>query len=406
MFLYRFFTSLLYFLLYPLLYIVFIKHNFRERVSLRNLYINESIWIHCASLGEVNAVQPLLKRLLEKYNNKTFILTTVTKTGFEAAKNISGKLIVHQFPLDLSHLMRRFFKAFKPNLIMLVETELWPNLLYQAYKSEVPVIMINARLSKRSYKRFKFFRWFLRKEFSTIKMVCAQSHKDAELFVRLKFNNVFNANNLKFSMKLPDHEMHVLRHAWDYKFNDFIIAFGSSRPGEEAMIRRVYDKLRTQIPRLKIIIAPRHIQRLPEIKNIFKKDEYSIFSETEDANTAKPFMIIDEMGVLPQVYALSDVAIIGGSFYKFGGHNPLEAVWYEKAVIIGEYHSSCIGSVEKLSAERGIIISNEIKLADDILMLYNNIEYRKLLGQMAKKILLDNQDAIEQHWEAIIKWLH
>ena len=105
------------------------------------------------------------------------------------------------------------------------------------------------------------------------------------------------------------------------------------------------------------------------------------------------------------MYALSDIAIIGGSFVNFGGHNPLEAVWYEKAVIIGEYHQSCIGTVEKLSAEQGIIISNEKKLYDDIILLYKDIDHRKELGRKAKKILLDNQEALNQHWDEIIKWL-
>ena len=258
MFLYKFIGSLFYFLLYPLWYIVFYKHNFKERVSFRNLYVNDCIWIHAASIGEVNAVKPLVKRLLEQYNNNAFIMTCVTKTGVTAAKEISGKLIVHHFPLDISHLMKRFFKLLRPRLIFLVETELWPNLLNQAYKRSVPVIMINARLSRKSFKRYKFLKWLFTKQMSAIKMICAQSAKDEEFFKLLKFTNVVNANNLKFAMELPKHEMHILRHSWNFKFNDFIIAFGCTRNGEEAMIKNIYNRLVSVIPRLKIIIAPRH----------------------------------------------------------------------------------------------------------------------------------------------------
>jgi len=329
-------------------------------------------------------------------------MTCVTKTGLVAAKEVSDKLVVHQFPLDLPHLMSKAFKVFRPSLIILVETEIWPNMLNQAYQHNVPVIIINARLSQKSYNRFRSLKWFWRKEFSTIKLICAQSERDLAKFKQLKFKNVINANNLKFAMELPNHESHVLRKAWNYKFNDFVIAFGCTRPGEEELIKKIYKRLEPLIPRLKIIVAPRHLHRLPDVLSIFPKNSYSLFSESD---ASKQFLIIDEMGVLPQVYALSDVAIIGGSFYYFGGHNPLEAVWYEKPVIIGEYHQSCIETVEKLLSEKAIIVSNAEKLFNDIFTLYQNIEHRKEIGKKAKMILIENQYALKNHWEAINKWI-
>jgi len=400
---YKIITSIFYFICYPLGYILFFRQNFRQRVSLKNLhYLHESIWIHTASLGEVNAVKPLVKMLLEKYNSKVFVMTCVTKAGITAACEISGKLVVHQFPLDVDHLMKRFFKMIRPSLIILVETELWPIMLHQAYKQQVPVIMINARLSQKSFKRYRFLRGLYRKGFSAIKLICAQSKEDMALYSQLHFTNVINANNLKFALDLPQHEQHILRQAWRYKFNDFVIAFGCTRAGEEQLIKKVYDKLLPQIPHLKVVIAPRHLHRISEVKSIFKREEYSMFSASD---TRKPFLIIDELGILPQMYALSDIAIIGGSFYNYGGHNPLEAVWYEKPVIMGEHYQSCAVTVNKLLAENGIIISNENRLYDDILKLHNDIEYRKDLGARAKKILLDNQDAISIHWDAITPWI-
>jgi 3-deoxy-D-manno-octulosonic-acid transferase len=265
------------------------------------------------------------------------------------------------------------------------------------------VILLNGRLSQKSFNRYKFFKWFLKKQFSAFRLVCAQSEKDEQLFNQLKFSNVINANNLKFAMSLPNHETHVVRHAWRFAFNDFIIAFGCTRPGEELLIKKVYEKLAPIIPRLKIIIAPRHLERLPEVTAMFKKGEFSMFSSS--SASGRPFLIVDEIGVLPQMYALSDIAIIGGSFYKYGGHSPLEAVWYEKPVIIGEHHLSCIGTIEKLQSTEAIIISTEAKLFDDLMQLYENIDHRRELGSRAKQVLVDNQNAIEQHWEAIVKWI-
>jgi 3-deoxy-D-manno-octulosonic-acid transferase len=344
-----------------------------------------------------------MKKLVETYNNKTFVMTSVTKIGVAAAKEISGKLFVHQFPLDIAHLMSKAFRTFRPSLIILVETELWPNMLNQAYKHKVPVIIINARLTQKSYRRYRLLKFFMPKEFSTIKMICAQSEMDATRFQRLKYKNVINANNLKFSIDLPNHEMHILRNAWEYKFSDFIIAFGCSRPGEEAMMQGIYERLKPLIKNLKIIIAPRHIHRIPEITALFQKDEYTLFTESK---SGKPILIVDEMGVLPQIYALSNIVVIGGSFFNFGGHNPLEAVWYEKPVIMGEYHQSCLGTVEKLLTEKAIIISNTEKLFNDILTLYQNTEQRIQIGIQAKKILLDNQFALENHWSAITKFIY
>ena len=398
MIIYKFFSSLLYFLFYPILKIIFYKYDFTKRVTFKNSYIDKSIWIHTASLGEVNAVKPLVKKLLEAYLDKTFVMTSVTKIGIEAAKLVSGKLVVHQFPLDIAHLMKRAFKTFKPYMIILVETEIWPNMLNQAYKHKVPVIIINARLTKKSFNRYRLLKIFFRKEFSTIKLICAQSEMDADRFKKLNFKNVINANNLKFALELPDHQTDVLRQAWNYKIDDFIISFGCTRPGEELLIKGIYEKLNRLIPNLKIIIAPRHIHRMPEIKAMFEKTEYSLFSSLK---TERPFLIVDEMGILPQIYALSDIAIIGGSFYNFGGHNPLEAVWYEKPVIMGEYHQSCLGTVEKFMAEKAIIISNISKLTNDLYSLYQNKEQRLILGKQAKQILLDNQYALTNHWEAL-----
>ncbi len=402
MFIYKFVVSLVYYLLYPFLKIIFAKHNFNQRVSFRPLSIDRVVWIHASSLGEVNAVKPIIKKLVETCPNKTFLMTCVTKTGIEAAKSISGKLIVHQFPLDITHIMKKAFTIFNPLLIILVETEIWPNMLNHAYKRKVPVIMINARLSKKSYKRYRMLKWLLRKEFSTIKLVCAQSELNADKFKLLKFKNVINANNLKFSISLPDHDIPKLRQAWGYNFNDLVIAFGCTRPGEELLIKKVYDKLVPLIPRLKLVVAPRHLHRLPEVLSVFGHTEYSLFS---DSDNRKSILIIDEMGILPQVYALSDIAIIGGSFYNFGGHNPLEAVWYEKPVIIGPYHQSCVSTVEKLLQDKAIIISDIDKLQNDIHTLSQNIENRLMIGKKAKQILIQNQDSLELHWNAITEWI-
>ncbi|MCL1826961.1 MAG: 3-deoxy-D-manno-octulosonic acid transferase [Candidatus Cloacimonetes bacterium] len=402
MFFHKLFTSFFYFLLYPILRVVFFKYDFLKRVTFKKNSIEQSIWIHTASLGEVNAVKPLIKRLLETYPSRTFLLTSVTKAGMEAARDISGKLVVHQFPLDIPHLMKKAFDMFKPRLIILVETELWPCMLHQAYKHNVPVVIINARLMKRSLNGYRFLKLFFRKELSTIKLVCAQSEQDAERFNKLKFPEVIVSSNLKFAVNLPDLDMTTLRCAWQYKENDFIITFGCSRPGEELLAKNLYEKLNQTISQLKIIIAPRHISRIPEIETLFRKSDISVFS---DPKPEKPFLIVDEMGVLPQLYAMSNIVIIGGSFVKFGGHNPLEAIWYEKPVIMGEHYQSCKGTVNKFLSDKAIIITNAAKLHNEILDLYHHPEKAGEIGKKAKQIMLDNQHALQNHLQALERFI-
>ncbi len=402
LFIYRVITLIIYYIFFPFIYIIFAKNNFKQRISFKKFPVDYSIWIHASSLGEVNAVRPFILELLEKHPSLPIIITSMTKTGIDAAKKISGKVIVNQFPLDLYPIMLRAFKEIKPKLILLMETELWPNMISIAYKKKIPIIILNARLSDRSFPRYKALRIFWKPLLKKISLVNAQSEKDKERYLYLGAQNVVNVNNLKFSIELPVLEKSDLRKAWKYQFNDFIIALGSSRPGEEKLLIEVIKKIETLIPRLKVIIVPRHLQRLSEIKNLFSEGEYSLFSENKNDHL---FMIVDEMGVLPQVYAISDISIIGGSFYNFGGHNPLEAANYEVPILIGPYHHSCEDIVNKLLSNHGIEVCNHESLQNSILNLANNIEIRREMGKNAKNTILENMNSLELHYTNIKPWI-
>ena len=402
MFIYRLLTSLLVRFSYPLIRLRMKGKAGKQRVGILKFGFEKCVWIHAASVGEVNAVKPLINQLLQKYSHKDFFMTTMTSTGLEAAKKISPKLAVSLFPIDVSFIQRRFFNKINPELIVLIETEFWPNMLHIAKKRKIPVVMVNARISDSSFPKYRNLRFFWKSVWKAIKAVNAQSEKDARRFIGFKFDKVVNAHNLKFCLDLPEFNKTILRNELSYSEDDFIIVWGSSRPGEEKLFKKVFISLKEKINNLRVIIVPRHLHRVPQVCEIFKEFDHRLYSKLEEPGE---ILIVDEMGILNMIYALSDVAIVGGSFYNFGGHNPLEPAFYGTPTIIGKYHHSCRDSVDRLFENDGIIISDKKKLMDDIMNLYNNIELREKVGSNAKQTLGLNSDSLKTNLKILEKYI-
>ncbi|KQC07609.1 MAG: hypothetical protein APR54_05875 [Candidatus Cloacimonas sp. SDB] len=398
MFIYNLFLSIIYFISLPVLIFKFKGNERKERFGRIKLDYTGVIWIHAASVGEVNAVKPLIIELLTKFPSRHFVLSTMTSTGQQAAENISPKLSVFYFPLDFLLPMIRIFNWLEPEMIILVETELWPNLLLQAKKRNIPVVIVNGRISDRSFPSYRRFLFFWKPLWKSVIAVNAQSSRDADRFRILKFRNVKDTQNLKFCLKLPEYDSDKIRAEMGYLKEDFIIVWGSSRPGEEKLFKQVICQLKTQMPDLRAVLVPRHLSRLAEIKQIFSDVKYSVYSES---NKPDWLVIVDEMNILPMFYAISDIAIIGGSFYNFGGHNPLEAAFYATPIIMGKYYHSCRDSVEKLIEEKAVKISNPQDLSHDILNLYENKDETKKMGINAKLTLTKNSDSLKKNLEIL-----
>ncbi|MCK4653413.1 MAG: 3-deoxy-D-manno-octulosonic acid transferase, partial [Candidatus Cloacimonetes bacterium] len=355
MIIYKLMTNLIFYLSYPFILFRLKGRERKERLGHLINKFEKSIWIHAASVGEVNAIKTLINELLNKYPQKDFVLSTTTATGQDIARKISPKLTAFFFPIDIDFVMKRVFNSINPELIILVETEFWPNMLHIAKKRKIPIILINGRLSDKSFPGYRRFKFFWKPIWKSIVAVNAQSDKDTKRFIGFRFNNVVDTHNLKFCINLPSYKKNKLRKELGYSEDDFILVWGSSRPGEEKLLKNVFSSLGKEIYNFKVIVVPRHLHRLPEIKEIFKDFDYKMYSELKITSKV---LIVDEMGVLNMFYALADVAVVGGSFYNFGGHNPLEPAFYSTPTIIGKYHSSCHDSVDRLNDNNGIIISD------------------------------------------------
>ncbi len=388
MFFYNLLIAILFCIAYPFIYI-FLKGKERQQRLGNNLpQEKDVIWIHAASVGEVNAVRPFINELAAEFPHEKIVISTLSKTGQNVAAKISEKIKTFFFPIDSYYIMRKVFRKLQPKLIIIVETELWPNLLFQAKKKQIPVEIINARISDNSFNKYNRSKIFWRNLISNI-VVNAKSEIDAERFRQIGFKNVINAHNLKFCSKLPHFDITETRKELGFNENDNILVWGSSRPGEEQLLQTIRENLTTNIQNLKFVIVPRHLSRVDEIKKIFP--DCSLSSERQLPGKVH---IVDEMGVLTKYYAIANLAIIGGSFFDFGGHNPLEAAYYGIPTIIGNYHHSCRDSVEILAKHNGIKISTETDLYDDIIKNFKT-DFGKELGENGRKAIEQNLESMK-----------
>jgi len=402
-FLYNLISLFLSLLIIPYIWIRFRGIERKQRLGKLKFSFDKCIWIHASSVGEVNAVKPLINELLRRYPSHHFVISTMTRTGHKLASGISAKLIAFFVPVDLPLPLKRVFNCLNPELIILVETELWPGMLGKARKAGIDVVLVNGRLSDKSYPCYRKLKIFWKPFWKAVSAINAQSEKDAERFRSLGFKHIENTDNLKFNLQLPKFESKKLRNEFGYTDEDFILVWGSSRPGEEKLLREVILSLRNVIVKLKVILAPRHITRINEIREIFSDLEHSIFS---DSKSGEKILIIDEMGVLPMFYAIANLAIVGGSFYNFGGHNPLEPAYYGIPTIIGKYHHSCRKSVQILESAEAILISDRKRIQDDILRLYHDDKSRIEMGKKAAKTIRDNVHSLEKNLKNLEKFLN
>jgi 3-deoxy-D-manno-octulosonic-acid transferase len=397
---FQIFTEILGYLIKAFLFI-FKNKLYRERFNINLKASNYYYWIHVASVGEFNAIKPLLKEL-ENFGKPIF-LTVMTKTGLQTALNAELRITAHLFPIDTPSNMKKIMNLINPQMIIIEETEFWPNMLFEAQKRKIKTIIVNGRISDNSFKMYHFTRYFWHYFDCPTFKICAQSYEDFQRFRKMGFSNVKICNNLKFSIKTPHFDYQTERKYFGFSATDKIIVFGSSRPEEENLIIKIFLKLKTKYSQLKLVIVPRHLNRLDEIKKLFGSNQFCILSKYQDCCN-NDIMIVDKMGVLLKFYALSDIAIVGGSFFNFGGHNPVEPAIFSRPIIIGEFHNSCRDTVNKLLEQKAIIVSNKNKLEKDIDILLSSSDFQKSIGNNAFKVVKDNSGSLKLHLSELLSF--
>lgn len=410
MLIYQFLISLISIVLTPLFIFLLLTRRdiWKWRLGIARIpyYNKKKIWLHSASVGEVNAVKSLIERIFEHCPDIVIYLSTMTETGFAQAKNIAhfsnGKVVPFILPIDIPWIMKRTILSINPDILLITETEIWPNLIWVAKRKGVPVLLINARLSEKSLTRYRKFKRFFSYIINLIDVISVQSEIDKIRFAEFGHPYIRVDGNLKFAISLPQSDENQIRKAWKVQA-PFVITFGSSRPGEEELALGIHSFLQSHKIEHQIILALRHLERLPEIEKLLSNQiNYTKLSDLQ-SKSHYSLLLLDTMGELTQAYSITDIAIIGGSFYDFGGHNPLEAAYFGKPIIMGPFHKSCQKSVEILKENGAIEIVDKNQLNEKVLFLYRNPECREKMGKNAKMVMNQNSSSLEKVLKIIFK---
>ena len=350
----------------------------RLKQDFSDLKKEDYIWIHCSSVGEVNLSEDLVNKFYS-ISRKNILISAFTDTGYEnAVKKYSAKnkIKVIYFPIDDKDKIQEILKKINLQLLVLVETELWPNLINEVNKNKSRIVIVNGRISDRSYPRYKKMKFLLKSMLEKIDYFYMQSEIDKNRIIDLGASNekVENIGNLKFSISLEkysDEEKKEYKEFLNILDRKIFVA-GSTRTGENEIILNVFEKLKNTV----LVIVPRHLENVDKIINLINKNNLSFikYSEIEKGNTnKKDIIVVDKMGVLRKLYSISDIAFVGGTLVNIGGHNLLEPLFYRKKPIFGKYTQNVTDiSKEILKRNIGFQVQNESEFLEAINSLEKN----------------------------------
>jgi len=365
------------------------------------------------SVGEVMVALKLASALRALEPHLHCVLTTTTTTGFALAnKNASSWIEVMYTPLDFWPIMRRAFAVFHPARILLIEAEVWPNLAAEARARRIPIALVNARLSPRSEKRFRLFRFFVAPTFRLLDLVCVQEPADVDRWQRLgvERSRIRYTGSIKYDpVRRDDHEHVQKAGVFDLNVSnpDQLVLFGgSTHRGEEEILARVFLKLRQKFPSLRLFIAPRHVERLREIRAQLEALSLHVrlASEARSQRDAKPdCVLLDTTGELQRWYGIATVVFIGKSLMAHGGQNPVEPILAGKPVIFGPHMENFATLAQTLVAKKSaiqVLDVDELERAAEKLLRDN--EARRLLVQSAEGALAQHRGATARTAQLII----
>ena len=370
------------------------------------------IWIHAVSLGEMIIAIPIINALKKRYPHLKFLITTMTVTGSGlASKQVNDELSHVYVPYDLPGVVQRFLNRVQPRMLIIMETELWPNLLHYTASRKIPILLANARLSERSARGYRFIPALTRQMLLNINLIAAQTKEDAERFNRLGADSkrVAVVGNVKFDTPVPMElveQGYALRRSWMGSRPTVIAA--STHAGEEEKILKAFSELIKTFPEALLILVPRHPERFEEVALLCKKCGYSVVrrSENQPCNMETQVFLGDSLGELFLYYAASDVAFVGGSLVPIGGHNLLEPAALGLPIISGP-HIFNFARISKLLQEADALVwvDDEKSLAKIWSELLSDEFRRTEMGKRGMGVLEGNRGALQRHLDSIAELL-
>ena len=414
--------NLFFILLLPILLLRFLfkslklktyRHRLTERLGIFKLPKDSNlnskfIWIHAVSVGEIMAAIPVINKLKTQLPKISIILTCTTPRGSEIIQQKLAQLVIHvYFPLDISFAINNFLTKIKPILLIIIEKELWPNLIWHCKKHKIPIIIINAQLSNKSFNKYLLINPLIKPLLTSVKKICTQTKFDAYKFKQLlpkeSHNNIIITGNIKFDIAIENKNLNNNNGNSNIdlinKQNTAIWIAASTHPIEENLILKAHQLILNKIPNTILILVPRHPERINLIIKEILKFNFTYQQHSLHSISIKPFInpefnaqiyLVDSVGELNKFYQISQAAFVGGSLIpNIGGHNVLEPAALALPIAIGPYTANCQQIVTNLRSRNGLkIVKTPEELAKQMIAWLNNKELRTTIGNNARNYLI------------------
>lgn len=372
-----------------------------------------TIWVHAVSVGEVLALAGLIQLLREQNPAHRVVISTTTATGQKLARDRFGAGDVFYFPLDFAFAIRPYLTLLRPQLVIVAETEFWPNFLQLAKKSGAHVAVVNARISDRSFPRYRRWRRLLRRVLVNVDRFLTQSDVDRGRLIEIGAlpDNVTVSGNLKFDIKAPKVSALIgqLQAAIKSSAANPVIVAGSTVEGEEPIVLEAFRRALKWYPNAALILAPRHPERWPAVIDLLRASGLPWWRRTQwttDTPISGGIFLLDSIGELAALYHLATVAFVGGSLVPRGGHNILEPGHYGVPILVGPHNENFRDIVEMFTRAGAVDIIEPEKFADELLHLLDAEQKRVLLGKHALEVVRANSGATARTAEVLGGFLH
>ena len=374
------------------------------------------IWIHAVSVGEIAQAVHLADVLRGKIPWAKFLLTTTTVAGHEVAGKLkSGEDTLLYFPLDFRCSVRSFIRAVKPAAMILMETELWPNLIFELACRRVPVFVMNGRISDRAIVQYKKILFFAGDVVNRLSGIGAQDALMKQRFLELgaRPDLVRVTGNMKFDWKPSENSADVLSRMEEVLKRDggILCIAGSTHEGEEQVLFKMARALRARCPGFRLLVAPRHLHRLPDIERLAAKENFTLhriskIAPSEDKRYDKEsdaVYILDQMGILASAYRMADLVFIGGSLVPVGGHNPVEPAFFEKPILFGPFMNNFREMAEAFKRSGAAREVDALTMERRMEELTSDGDQRKAMGAAAKRLVRLHEGAVEKNIEMFLE---
>ncbi len=359
------------------------------------------IWVHAVSVGEVQASVPLVRTLMERFPDRHLLITTVTPTGAQRVRMLFGDSVLHCYiPFETPDAVTSFFDSINPEIALILETEIWPNLYHECGRREIPLILVSARISPKSVNTYRKFLPLFRETLSHGIVIAAQSEADADRFRTLGAapERTWVTGNIKFDIELPaDLEERGLALRRDNFEGRPVWVAASTHDREESQVLHAHKLVQKQFPDAILVLIPRHPERFATVRANLHKDGYRFISRTEGmpCTSDAEVYLVDTMGEVPLFYAAADVAFVGGTLVPVGGHNLLEPAALRKPVVTGPHlfnTQDIADKFEKVGAS--ITVNNAGQLGSAVADLFANKKSALDIGNRGFEIVQKNRGAL------------